>query len=141
MTDIVKQRKEYVEPKSTDSKIVNKKNNENDKLSLSFLLNILDGTMSPENIIFIMTTNHKEILDPALIRPGRMDISIYIGKCDRYQLKQIYQDLYAKSLSDNILDRFKEDTFITAEVIMHLFHNIYNKHLDEENLLKRFLSP
>lgn len=112
---------------------------QNDSLSLSFLLNILDGTMSPENIIFIMTTNHKEILDPALIRPGRMDISIKIDKCDKYQLDQIFYDLYGKRLSQNILDKFKEYYYITAEIIMHLFHNIYNKNINEEDLLKKFL--
>ncbi|CAH6420886.1 Bifunctional AAA family ATPase chaperone/translocase BCS1 [uncultured virus] len=112
---------------------------QNDKLSLSFLLNILDGTMSPENIIFVMTTNHIEQLDPALVRPGRMDINIEIKKCCKFQLQQIYFDLYGKQLKENLVERFKEYKFITAEIIMHLFHNIYNKELDDEELLKKFL--
>jgi ATP-dependent 26S proteasome regulatory subunit len=87
-----------------------------------------------------MTSNHREILDPALIRPGRMDISIDIKKCDKYQLEQIYKDLYGKQLSDELINKFKENTFLTAEVIMHLFYNIYNKHISEEVLLQKFLN-
>ena len=113
---------------------------DNDLLSLSFLLNILDGTLSPENIVFIMTTNHKEVLDPALFRPGRMDLDVKIEKCCAYQLKQIYYDMYGEELSQSIIDRFKENHFITAEVIMHLFHNIYNKELSQEELLNKFIS-
>lgn len=110
-----------------------------DALSLSFLLNILDGTMAPENVIFIMTTNHIEKLDPALIRPGRMDINIELKKCDRYQLKCIFRDLYSRELPQDLLDRFKEYDHITAEVILHLFHNIYNEGKSDEELVEPFL--
>ncbi|XWV25485.1 bifunctional AAA family ATPase chaperone/translocase BCS1 [Tupanvirus deep ocean] len=138
MTDIVKKR--TFEIKDENNSVTKSMNTENDALSLSFLLNILDGTMAPEDIIFVMTTNHQEILDPALIRPGRMDISIEIKKCDCYQLQQIYYDLYGHYLDQTILKRFKEYQFITAEVILHLFHNIYNKHLTGEELLRKFLN-
>lgn len=110
-----------------------------DKLSLSYILNILDGTMSLEDIIFVMTTNHKDKLDSALIRPGRMDINLKIEKCDKYQLQQIFFDIYEKNISEEILERFIENNFITAEVIMHLFHNIYNTTISQEDLLCQFL--
>lgn len=114
-------------------------NIKNDALSLSFLLNVLDGTLSPEDVIFIMTTNHIEKIDPALIRPGRMDLSIEIKKCCRYQLQQIYQDIYDKELRKDILVKFKEHEFITAQIILHLFHNMLNANLSQEELLKDFL--
>ena len=110
-----------------------------DKLSLSFLLNVLDGTLSPEDVIFIMTTNHPEVLDPALIRPGRIDISITVDRCNKHQLQRIFYDLYARKLDSNLSNRFKEYKFITAEVILHLFHNIYNKDLSDEQLLGKFI--
>lgn len=46
------------------------------KVSLSTLLNVLDGLASPEGRVLIMTTNHIERLDPALIRPGRVDTKV-----------------------------------------------------------------
>ena len=43
------------------------------KITLSGLLNALDGVTSKDGIFLIMTTNHPENLDEALIRPGRVD--------------------------------------------------------------------
>lgn len=51
-----------------------KKQSNNAKAQLGQILNFIDGQMSPENCIFIATTNHIERLDPALIRPGRFDL-------------------------------------------------------------------
>merc|ERR1711998_473813 len=50
-----------------------------DKLNLSGLLNVLDGVVDTPERIVVMTTNHPEILDPALIRPGRIDQKILLG--------------------------------------------------------------
>merc|ERR1711874_666891 len=50
-----------------------------DKLNLSGLLNVLDGVVDTPERILIMTTNHPEHLDPALIRPGRIDKKIFLG--------------------------------------------------------------
>ena len=50
-----------------------------DKLDLSGLLNVLDGVVDTPDRIVIMTSNHPEKLDPALIRPGGIDKKIYLG--------------------------------------------------------------
>jgi len=50
-----------------------------DKLNLSGLLNVLDGVVDTPGRIVIMTTNHPEMLDPALIRPGRIDKKLMLG--------------------------------------------------------------
>ncbi|GJN11611.1 hypothetical protein PR202_ga29812 [Eleusine coracana subsp. coracana] len=53
------------------------------KITLSGLLNFIDGlwSTSGEERIVIFTTNYKDRLDPALLRPGRMDREIYMGYC------------------------------------------------------------
>lgn len=51
-----------------------------DDLNLAGLLNVLDGVVDTPNRIVIMTTNHPEKLDPALIRPGRINKKIYMGR-------------------------------------------------------------
>lgn len=49
-------------------------------VSFSGLLNILDGVAAKEGRLVFMTTNHRAVLDPALIRPGRCDMEIeYCG--------------------------------------------------------------
>lgn len=58
-------------------------NNYNTSMSLSELLNKIDGLSNLENVIYIFTTNHIENLDKALIRPGRIDKLIKIDVPDR----------------------------------------------------------
>nr|CAD1823966.1 unnamed protein product [Ananas comosus var. bracteatus] len=55
----------------------------NDKVTLSGLLNLVDGlwSTSGEERIIVFTTNYKERLDPALLRPGRMDMHIHMSYC------------------------------------------------------------
>merc|ERR1712070_663940 len=50
-----------------------------DKLNLAGLLNVLDGVVDAEGRIIIMTTNFPDKLDPALIRPGRINKRIHLG--------------------------------------------------------------
>ncbi|XP_050542100.1 mitochondrial chaperone BCS1-like [Daktulosphaira vitifoliae] len=63
---------------------------EGNKVTLSGLLNAFDGIVSSEGRILFMTTNYIERLDPALIRPGRVDYKLHIGPCTDYQLKGIF---------------------------------------------------
>ncbi|TPX36323.1 hypothetical protein SmJEL517_g01631 [Synchytrium microbalum] len=62
-------------------------------ISLSTLLNCLDGYAMHEGTIIIMTSNHPEVLDPALIRPGRIDTHLELGYCTHYQLQHMYQSV------------------------------------------------
>ncbi|KAL9414853.1 hypothetical protein AB3S75_043169 [Citrus x aurantiifolia] len=53
------------------------------QVTLSGLLNFLDGLWSScgDERIIVFTTNHKDRLDPAVLRPGRMDVHIYMSYC------------------------------------------------------------
>ena len=48
-------------------------------VSFSGLLNAIDGVAAQEGRALFMTTNHRERLDPALIRPGRADVHVELG--------------------------------------------------------------
>ncbi|KOS23030.1 putative mitochondrial chaperone [Escovopsis weberi] len=65
------------------------------RLSLSGLLNILDGVASKEGRILVMTTNHVEKLDKALIRPGRVDLMVPFQLADRAMTQSIFRAIYA----------------------------------------------
>jgi hypothetical protein len=52
---------------------------EKDKLNLAGLLNVLDGVLDCPGRIVVMTSNHPETLDPALIRPGRVNRKVFMG--------------------------------------------------------------
>uniref|UniRef100_A0A8C9B3X3 Mitochondrial chaperone BCS1 n=1 Tax=Prolemur simus TaxID=1328070 RepID=A0A8C9B3X3_PROSS len=77
------------------------------RLTFSGLLNALDGVASTEARIVFMTTNHVDRLDPALIRPGRVDLKEYVGYCSHWQLTQMFQRFYpgqAPSLAEDFAE-------------------------------------
>lgn len=63
-------------------------------ITFSGLLNALDGVRSQEGRILIMTTNHKENLDRALLRPGRADREFYLGCASEKQLKGLFRNFF-----------------------------------------------
>ncbi|KCV70968.1 hypothetical protein H696_01915 [Fonticula alba] len=65
------------------------------RLVLSDLLNALDGLAAPEGRIVFMTTNHFERLDPALVRPGRVDNVIVFEHARRSQIRKMFRWFYA----------------------------------------------
>ncbi|BDD64409.1 hypothetical protein MPDQ_003902 [Monascus purpureus] len=65
------------------------------RISLSALLNVIDGVAASEGRILVMTTNHVEKLDPALLRPGRVDMSICFGYSDMETIKDLFCSIYA----------------------------------------------
>lgn len=77
----------------------------NDNLSFSTFLNALDGIMSIDNMITIMTTNHIDKLDEALMRVGRVDKKIYFGHPDDAQIKELFKVFY-DDVSQSLLDEF-----------------------------------
>lgn len=52
---------------------------EKSKLTLSGVLNALDGIADDCGRVVVMTTNHPEMLDEALVRPGRVDLNVRLG--------------------------------------------------------------
>ncbi|XP_067680814.1 mitochondrial chaperone BCS1-like [Haliotis asinina] len=64
------------------------------RLTFSGLLNALDGVASAEARIIFMTTNYIDRLDPALIRPGRVDLKERIGYASEHQLRQMFSRFY-----------------------------------------------
>jgi hypothetical protein len=61
-----------------------------DELTLSDILNLLDGVLEQPGRIVIFTTNHPEKLDSAFLRPGRIDMNIKFTNCDEYTLQQFF---------------------------------------------------
>lgn len=64
-------------------------------VTFSGLLNALDGVASGESRIVMMTTNHVERLDPALIRPGRVDLIEELGDADENMARDLFERFYS----------------------------------------------
>jgi chaperone BCS1 len=63
-------------------------------VTFSGLLNALDGVASTEERIIMMTTNHLDRLDPALIRPGRVDVKVEIGYANKQQVHDMFNRFF-----------------------------------------------
>jgi chaperone BCS1 len=63
-------------------------------VTFSGLLNALDGVAAGEERIAFLTTNHIDRLDEALIRPGRVDMTVRIGEATRHQAAEMWDRFY-----------------------------------------------
>ncbi|KAG0699651.1 BCS1 N terminal-domain-containing protein [Suillus ampliporus] len=68
-------------------------------VTFSGFLNALDGVASGEERIIFMTTNHIEKLDSALIRPGRVDLSVLVDDASPTQARTLFTRFYGGSES------------------------------------------
>ena len=105
-----------------------------DTLNLAGILNILDGIIDTPGRIIIMTTNHIDKLDDALIRPGRIDKKIYMGYISHSNCIKMIEYYYETKLSENqvselqiIFNEHKIDiTPATLEQYCREYENINN---------------
>ncbi|KAK2734870.1 hypothetical protein FQN57_001433 [Myotisia sp. PD_48] len=87
-------------------------------ITLSTLLNTIDGVASSEGRILIMTTNHEEDLDPALLRPGRVDMSIRFTRANTETIVSLFKAIYSQiegDLPDQFVAQLSESHKTTVE--------------------------
>lgn len=102
--------------------------------NLGNVLTALDGIITNHGRIIIMTTNHKETLDDALLRPGRIDLKMEIGYLDT----QMTRDMLGKFFEDNTIpDNRVANEHITPVMIQNdvingvSFDEIVNRYTHE----------
>lgn len=79
---------------------VQKTNKEKDKqgITLSGLLNAIDGVASHEGRVLVMTTNCPDQLDDALIRPGRIDMKVPFTNATKSQIYELFARMYSPDI-------------------------------------------
>jgi chaperone BCS1 len=130
-----------IDREAPNSKDLDKDANQNKKkhgISLSGLLNTIDGAASQEGRILIMTSNTPETLDAALTRHGRIDKQVkfdYISKFDA-------QQLFIRMFSMNEDEKAHDDTALNTEEvgINDLERNTILSHEDIKSVAQEFAS-
>lgn len=126
ISDIVKQR--------TASDL--KKESIEDELTLGEILTLLDGTMENPGRMFIITSNHPETIDKALLRPGRIDLIIHFDKATRSEFLQMYSNFFDKQFSSDLQDKIPDKILTFAEIQQLLLKNLnYKDKQDIEQLI------
>ncbi len=85
-------------------------------INLGDILEILDGMIEIPGRMLIMTSNHPELLDPALLRPGRIDLKVEFKKMTRYNIQDMYRLWFDKEIPDNIFKSMKDYVFSQADI-------------------------
>ncbi|KAK7819645.1 aaa-atpase [Quercus suber] len=96
---------------------LNDRKRRDELFTLSGLLNIIDGLWSScgDERIIVFTTNHKDRLDPALLRPGRMDLHVHMSYCTMDGFKLLASN-YLNINGDHQLYRQIEGLLANVEV-------------------------
>lgn len=91
-----------------------RKTNQGTSLTFSGMLNALDGIVSAEGVITVMTTNHIEKLDQALIRSGRVDRRFEFKYPTHQQIEQLFKSFYPSAPS-KLATRFATEVMARPE--------------------------
>lgn len=113
------------EESSAMNKMIKSMQDDADAITLSYLLNLMDGVLETPGRIIIMTTNHPEVLDPALIRPGRIDMSVEFKKCSSTISKEIVE-FFFKDIDYKVKEELPDYEYSPAEVVNFCVFNSDN---------------
>lgn len=106
-------------------KLMNASAKSDDEITLSFILNLIDGIRETPGRIILMTSNHPEKIDPALIRPGRIDMKVNFGLAGLNSIIKIYKQIYGEEMDEKYYPNIRSNTFSPAE--------IYNAHFSSKS--------
>lgn len=120
---------------NNDFCMVSEKNN--DKITLSYLLNVIDGIRETPGRILILTSNQYDLLDEALVRPGRIDLRIEMNNASVNTISQMYCHYYDEVLEPEFIEKLT-DYKISPATITNLFLNSKNKYQFKDKIIKYF---
>ena len=133
MRDVVNAIREIKEPMTNVVGVSNNIDVNNEApITLDDILNLWDGIRETPGRILIISSNHYNKLDPALIRPGRIDITHEFSKASHNTISEMYFHLFNKNIDNVALKKVKEYFYSPAELI-----NIYDANKTGNEFTKR----
>ena len=85
--------------------------------------------------MMVITTNHPEKLDKALVRPGRVDLNIKFGRSKMKEIIEMYNCFYHDNKLDNVPENL-DDKWTAAEVAQVFINNMDNPKAAFESLCR-----
>jgi chaperone BCS1 len=104
------------------------------EFTLDQILNCWDGMLASEGRILFITTNHPEKIDPALIRPGRIDIREEIGYVNKESLSQFCESFYGKVTNFDIKPQTTVSELQNAVIVDKLNFEDFKIKFAQENV-------
>jgi DNA polymerase III delta prime subunit len=127
-------KKPTTETKKKEDDFFDRKEEEKEVIDLSFILNLLDGTLEANGRILAITTNFPDRIDRALIRPGRIDMIVNFKKCNLAVIQEMVRSFYD---SNTVIDEPSLNyKWSPAEVNQILFRNFGNPEAGVAELIR-----
>lgn len=117
LTDVVLDRRLVAAAASQDDTGAGAAASPGEGITLSFLLNLLDGVLETPGRILVITSNYPEKLDRALVRPGRIDVNIEFTYASREFIKEMFDRFYNVSHALDAIPDVLGGIFTPAEVM------------------------
>jgi len=112
-------------------------------ITFSGLLNAIDGVAAQEGKMLVMSTNHPERLDPALVRAGRVDVRVRFGLAPRDCIARLFERFYAgtegytpeqiKTLAQQYIADVEDEVLSMSQVQGHLMFYRKDPHTAVKN--------
>jgi len=109
----------FVEASEEQNKLLTAatKSTEDDPITLDDILNLWDGLKETPGRILGISSNHYDMLDPALIRPGRIDITLKLDNATHNIIREMYKRYYNSAIDERKLKKVAEKFYSPAEII------------------------
>jgi SpoVK/Ycf46/Vps4 family AAA+-type ATPase len=85
-------------------------------VTLGDFLELLDGIIEISGRMMVMTSNHPEIIDPAVMRPGRVDMVVHFRKMTRDDVSKMYKLWFDDALPNHVISCVKDYVFSQADI-------------------------
>ena len=113
-----------------ETMVLNFDKDKNDKITLSFILNIIDGLRETPGRILIITSNNYNSLDTALVRPGRIDLTLEMKNASVDVIKEMYNHYYGGIIPDEVIEKLSDYKLSHAKIV-----NLRLEHKNDEAFL------
>lgn len=85
-------------------------------VTMSGILNVLDGIVTPPGVIIVLTSNDITRIDPAILRPGRIDVSVHVDYMDDEQLERLCT-YFLGHIPSGLPTIYKDDMIVPADIV------------------------
>jgi DNA replication protein DnaC len=129
--------KSIVDQKNEDELLkVCKAQTDEEPITLDDILNLWDGLRETPGRVLIISSNCYGDLDPALTRPGRIDITLELGNASHEIIAYLYKHLTGISIKEKLLKKIKPNFYSQAELINMFLSSNKNPEAFIERMLR-----
>lgn len=124
-----------------DREFFPREESQDNRVTLSYLLNLLDGVLETPGRILIITSNYPNNLDRALVRPGRIDVRVEFRHADRALIAEMIERFYSVPVAVEEIPKELDRMLTAAEVMECLCTHFRDRGAAMKMLMNKATAP